>query len=90
MTYGSIARSLLPPQGMDLHGYFKVGPRWVGYAMARCPYDVPWHRVVNSKGEISRREGIGPGLQQELLMREGVEFERGGRIDLNRFIWQPN
>jgi methylated-DNA-protein-cysteine methyltransferase-like protein len=88
MTYGSIARSLIPPQGMGLHAYFKVGPRWVGYAVARCPDDVPWHRVVNAKGEISRREGFGPDLQQKLLMQEGVKFSPVDRIKLKRYLWQ--
>ena len=33
------------------------GARWVGGAMAACPDDVPWQRVINSKGEISERTG---------------------------------
>ncbi len=30
--------------------------RAVGGAMRRCPDDVPWHRVVNAAGRISRRK----------------------------------
>ena len=51
--------------------------------------DVPWHRVVNARGEISRR-GLGDSeqLQRILLMSEGVEFNSRGRVDLRRFRWK--
>lgn len=46
-TYGQIARLLKRPHGA----------RQVGYALAalRDDNDVPWHRVVNARGEISQR-----------------------------------
>lgn len=52
--------------------------------------DVPWHRVVNARGEIScspGREG-GDLTQQALLEREGVVFSARGKIDLARFRWE--
>ena len=33
--------------------------RVVGYAMAAAPFDIPWQRVVNSKGMISKGGGEG-------------------------------
>jgi len=51
--------------------------------------DLPWHRVINSKGMISLPPGRGYELQQRLLESEGVEFNRKGRVDLKRFLWQP-
>jgi methylated-DNA-protein-cysteine methyltransferase-like protein len=51
--------------------------------------DIPWHRVVNAKGEVSyslSRNG-GDVLQQRLLEKEGVQFDGKGRFDLERFRW---
>ncbi len=65
--------------------------RQVGYAMAALPHgsDVPWHRVVNARGEISRRSGGSAfeQIQRVLLEAEGVRFNAGGRIDLKTFRW---
>lgn len=65
--------------------------RQVGYAMSSLPddHDLPWHRVINARGEISARSG-GPAferLQRALLESEGVAFGTGGRVDLERFGW---
>jgi methylated-DNA-protein-cysteine methyltransferase related protein len=67
-------------------------PRQVGYALAalRDDHPVPWHRVVNSKGEISQRSRSGfEELQRILLESEGVIFDAKGRISLSRFRWRP-
>ncbi len=84
-TYGQIARLLPPPAGMDPKAYQAFGPRWVGGAMAACPADVPWQRVINSKGEISPRPGA--EKQRELLEEEGVAFDERGRVDLKAYGW---
>jgi methylated-DNA-protein-cysteine methyltransferase related protein len=49
----------------------------------------PWYRVVNRSGEISLAPGYGFEKQKRLLEREGVEFNRLGRIDLGRYLWNP-
>ncbi len=51
---------------------------------------IPWHRVVNAKGEISHslsRNG-GDILQRRLLEKEGIEFDGKGRLDLERCRWR--
>jgi methylated-DNA-protein-cysteine methyltransferase-like protein len=51
--------------------------------------DIPWHRVVNAKGEVSytlSRHGSDV-VQQRLLEEEGVEFDDRNRFDLERFRW---
>ncbi len=66
-------------------------PRTVGYAMAAVPAesDVPWHRVINGRGEISaRREGDGDRRQRVLLEAEGVYFDALGRVDFHRVGWR--
>jgi len=65
--------------------------RIVGYAMAAVPFweEVPWQRVINSRGEVSaRRHGDGELAQRELLEAEGVLFDARGRIDLARYRWE--
>ena len=86
-TYGQIAALLDPPSGVSYQAYKAFGPRWVGSAMASCPEGVPWQRVVNSKGEISKRASGVSTNQRDLLIAEGVEFNQSGRIDLDRFRW---
>lgn len=79
-TYGQIARLLKWPHGA----------RQVGYALAalRDGQKVPWHRVVNARGEISSRAKAGyEDFQRILLEDEGIAFDKDGRIDLARFLW---
>ena len=50
---------------------------------------IPWHRVVNAKGEVSytlSRNG-GDAFQQHLLEKEGIEFDHRNRFNLDRFRW---
>ena len=84
-TYGELARMLPLPEGLDPKAYQAFAPRWVGGAMAACPGDVPWQRVINSKGGISPRPGA--QAQRQLLEQEGIQFDERGRIDLKIFGW---
>jgi methylated-DNA-protein-cysteine methyltransferase-like protein len=80
-TYGQIAQLA----GLPGHA------RQVGYALSALDDpSVPWHRVINAKGEISPRSGGGGDeLQQLRLEDEGVVFDRNGRVRLERYRWQP-
>ncbi len=82
-TYGQIAL-MLPPQGVDFESYRAFGPRWVGGAMAACPDDVPWQRVINSQGKISERPGA--EKQRMLLEEEGIVFVKD-KVDLKKYGW---
>lgn len=59
--------------------------RQVGWALAALPPaqdDVPWHRVVNARGEVSKREGGIPcDRQVHRLRQEGLIVTRNGQID---------
>lgn len=90
MTYGSIAALIPAPQNLDPLAYRRVRARWVGYAMASCPDNVPWQRVVNAKGQVSPRPGHGPPVQKILLEEEGVTFGRGETLDLSTLAWSPS
>ncbi len=45
-------------------------------------------RVVNSKGEISQRDGAGARRQRLLLEEEDVFFSDRGRIYLKQYGWK--
>lgn len=82
-TYGQIAELA------DMPGQARL----VGYALYRVAPDqaVPWHRVINAKGEISEspfRQGD-DHLQRALLEQEGIQFSPSGKISLRDHCWQP-
>jgi methylated-DNA-protein-cysteine methyltransferase-like protein len=83
VSYGGVAALLGRPRAA----------RGVGHALhaLRDGTDVPWWRVVNRNGEISiRSDRHGPVVQRALLVREGVRFDRAGRIDWTRFGWSAD
>lgn len=51
-------------------------------------YNLPWHRVVNVKGEISPRKSMSHVTQEKLLKQEAVFLSRG-KVDLAEFLWLP-
>lgn len=77
-TYGQVARLA------GLGGHARV----VGYALSVCDADLPWHRVINARGEISlRSDSWYERRQRELLTREGIAFDERGRTELDRYRW---
>ena len=70
MSYGQIARVLGAPRAA----------RQVGWAMCRCPDNVPWQRVVKESGEIAG--GGHADFRRVLLEEEGVTFLPDGRVDM--------
>ncbi|OWZ42167.1 methylated-DNA-protein-cysteine methyltransferase [Cryptococcus neoformans] len=101
-TY-DIAR-LIPPGRVTSYGHiaklagYPTYSRHVGNALKMLPpnSEIPWQRVVNSKGIISPRGdfGLGVARQKERLEDEGVEVETlagagGERVDLRRWGWFP-
>ena len=86
-TYGRVAGMIPIPEDVSADEYKSVGARWVGGAMAACPDDVPWQRVINAQGKISERRGGGALLQRQLLEEEGVEFDEHDRVDLEKYGW---
>jgi methylated-DNA-protein-cysteine methyltransferase-like protein len=86
-TYGWIAAAIDPPRDMEPLAFDRIKARWVGYALARCPADVPWHRVINYQGGLSLRPGH--EHQRALLEDEGIRFNFSGRVDLEYYGWKP-
>jgi methylated-DNA-protein-cysteine methyltransferase-like protein len=77
-TYGQVA-------------FLAGNPRWarvVGYALHNNPdpENIPCHRVVNRKGEVSKAFVFGgANMQVELLENEGIVFNSDGKIDLEKY-----
>jgi methylated-DNA-protein-cysteine methyltransferase-like protein len=65
------------------------GARGVGQAMARCPGDVPWWRVVHADGRMKGTAGADE--QRARLAEEGVPLTADGRVDWARAggPWAP-
>ncbi|PAT02705.1 DNA methyltransferase [Candidatus Izimaplasma bacterium ZiA1] len=50
-------------------------------------YDLPWQRVINSKGTISL-DGQSGHIQKEMLLNEGLKVI-GKSIDLKEYLYKP-
>jgi len=63
-------------------------PRMVGFALASLKSnDVPWHRVINSKGMISLKGQEAGEIQRYLLESEGIVFDENGKVDFRKSGW---
>ncbi|MBM7652629.1 MGMT family protein [Neobacillus cucumis] len=81
MTYGQIATLAGSPRAARqvvrvLHSMSKK-------------YKLPWHRVINSKGQIALSDDEFYHEQLFSLESEGVEFGLNGVIDLARYQYHP-
>ena len=81
-SYGQVAQEAGLPRRARLVG------RVLSTLPARSP--LPWHRVVNARGELSPRgDGASVREQRRRLEGEGVRFDGHGRVDLARHGWRP-
>ena len=82
VSYGQVAALLGKPRSARL----------VGWALAKCPTDVPWQRVINRQGMISIENMNAPKeLQAELLTKDGVKVlhkENNWWVDLKIYTWK--
>jgi methylated-DNA-protein-cysteine methyltransferase-like protein len=82
MTYGQIAGEAGHPRGA------RQVVR-VLHAMSRA-HGLPWHRVVNAKGEIAIMDDELRFTQTALLESEGVPVDDRGRIELASYRYTPD
>ena len=81
-TYGQVAVTAGMPRRARL----------IGRVLQRLDptANIPWHRVVNAKGEVSyslSRNG-GDIVQRRMLEKEGIRFDDKNRLDLERCRWR--
>ena len=81
MTYGQIAKLAGSPRGARqvvriLHSMSKK-------------HRLPWHRVINAKGEIALKDDASFHIQKMVLQSEGIEINRQKYVDLNKYQYHP-
>lgn len=79
MTYGQIAWAAGSPSGARqivriLHSMSEK-------------HHLPWHRVVNAKGEIGFRDEEMFNIQKSMLESEGIEFLDPAKVKLELYQW---
>lgn len=82
MTYGQIAREAGSPRAARqvvriLHSSSKK-------------HGLPWHRVVNVRGEIALQDDESRFLQKMHLEHEGIQVNEEGLIDLKVYQYTPS
>jgi methylated-DNA-protein-cysteine methyltransferase related protein len=97
-TFSEKIRSLInaiPPGKVATYGQIAAyaGNPWAARHVARVlhsssrKYNLPWHRVINGRGKISLPHGNGYEIQKELLVNEGIIFNKNETIDLDLFLY---
>ncbi|SEK74772.1 methylated-DNA-protein-cysteine methyltransferase related protein [Paenibacillus sp. cl141a] len=81
MTYGQVARLAGSPRGARqvvriLHTLSHI-------------HKLPWHRVINAKGEIAIQDDESRLMQELYLQDEGVAVNHKGIIDLEKYRYDP-
>ena len=82
MTYGQIAGLAGSPRGARqvvrvLHSMSKK-------------HNLPWHRVINSKGEIGFKDEEMYVVQKLSLEAEGIIVSSDGKLDLKVYLYEPD
>ncbi|KXH80704.1 MGMT family protein [Sporosarcina sp. HYO08] len=78
MTYGQVAAVAGNPRGA--RQVVRILHTMSG------KHQLPWHRVINAKGEIS----FTGSEQRDLLELEGIVFSKKERVDLSKYRWEPS
>lgn len=82
MTYGQVARV--------------AGSRRAARQVVRIlhtmseKHELPWHRVVNIKGQIVLKRDEDAANQRDLLKDEGVQVTAEGKVKLDTYQYHPN
>ena len=82
MTYGQIAKIAGSPRGA------RQVVRVLHSMSAK--YNLPWHRIINAKGEIVITDEESAYSQKAMLEAEEVKFLPNGRVDLKESRYELN
>ncbi len=82
MTYGQIAAYAGSPRGARqvvriLHSMSEK-------------HQLPWHRVINAKGEIGFQDEESFFIQKMSLESEGIQFKDNKSINLQKYLFHPS
>lgn len=50
-------------------------------------HNLPWHRVINSKGELPILNDQMFAEQKALLLKEKINVSPEGKVDLKKYLW---
>jgi|TARA_B110000902_G_scaffold19352_1_gene22031 methylated-DNA-protein-cysteine methyltransferase related protein len=79
-TYGAIAKYLSSPQSSKM----------VGWALNKCPENIPAHRVVNRVGMLTGKIHFsGINLMHQLLENEGIKLKENQIQNFESVFWNP-
>ena len=80
LTYGRIA---------NMAGNTKAARQvsWILHSSSK-KYNLPWHRVISSKGIVSLNSIDDKIYQKSLLEKEGIVVSHDFKVDLNRYLWE--
>jgi methylated-DNA-protein-cysteine methyltransferase related protein len=80
-TYGDIAEAC----------GIRSSARTVGWALNGAKDSgLPCHRVVNRFGALTGKMHFGsPELMRDLLLSEGIEFDKDDCVILEKYLWKP-
>ncbi len=59
---------------------------WILHSSSK-KFNLPWHRVINSKGLIALNTTEDKNYQKNLLQNEGVAFIAEYKVDLKKHLW---
>jgi methylated-DNA-protein-cysteine methyltransferase related protein len=82
MSYGQIAKAAGSPRGA--RQVVRILHSMSG------KYNLPWHRVINSKGEIGIQDEELFFTQKSLLEDEGVQIKGKSKIDMEKYRYHPD
>lgn len=80
LTYGFIAKLAGNPRAAR-----QVS--WTLHSSSK-KYNLPWHRVINSKGIIALKSIEDREYQKNLLEQEGIAFTDAFKVDLKKCLWK--
>lgn len=81
MTYGQVAALAGNPRGA------RQVVR-ILHSMSR-KYNLPWHRIINAKGEVAIKDAEGSFTQKDRLLSEGIILTDSGKVDLSVYRYHP-
>lgn len=82
MTYGQIAREAGNPRAA------RQVVR-VLHSMSR-KHNLPWHRVINAKGQLAIPNEEANWEQRARLEAEDIQVSSAGRVNLKEYQWIPD
>lgn len=81
MTYGQVAALAGNPRGA------RQVVR-ILHSMSQN-YNLPWHRIINAKGEVAIKDAEGAFTQKSRLLSEGIVLTNSGKVDLTIYRHYP-